>query len=727
MSSGCGDSACGTRQRVFFAFFLASGFCGLLYEVVWLRLAMARFGVTTTVVSVVLSVFMLGIALGSWIAGSAKLLAWLRTGRRYLRAYALVELAIGTGAVAVPALLDRGRDLLLGLGEADSATYHAVSALVIAVAILPWATLMGMTYSLAMGALRARTGEHTGFSYLYLANVLGAAIGTVVTALVLVELLGFRNTLMVAAAVNAAIFLTAWPEAARDDLADAVPPIPPPAPAVRSRGTELLVVLFTTGFLAMALEVVWTRLFSRYLGTFVYSFAAILATYLLATYAGSQFYRKRAGSPVIANVLWACLGVLSILPLACADRRLWLGHDGSALTPITLLGIVPFCAALGYLTPLLVDRYSRGDEALASRAYAVNVIGCVLGPLAAGYLLLPELGERGASAVLALLPVAIGLWAIRRTDEIRQVACVLVVNVVLTAGIAVGFRSYAETFDGAVIARDHVATAVAFTDDDGRKRLLVNGVGITSQTTITKVMAHMPLAMLPRQPRAALAICFGMGTTFRSLTTWKVRTVAVDLVPSVPAPFDYFVPGGRSLIDPGRVDIVIDDGRRFLQRTGERFDVITLDPPPPVQAAGSSLLYSRELYQVAKQRLADDGILQQWLPTTDPVVTSSVAQALVAEFPYVRVFGSIEGWGLHFFASMRPLPTLDGPALVARMPAAARADLVEWLPGRSAESIIGQTLANEIPVQTLIDRAPDIVPLSDDRPTNEYFLVREAL
>src|SRR5258707_6012488 len=97
------------RNRMFFFFFFLSGFCGLLYEVVWARLAMARFGVTTTVVSVVLSVFMLGLALGSWIAGWPPLLARLRTGRRFLRLYALVELGIGTGAWAVPALFDRGR------------------------------------------------------------------------------------------------------------------------------------------------------------------------------------------------------------------------------------------------------------------------------------------------------------------------------------------------------------------------------------------------------------------------------------------------------------------------------------------------------------------------------------------------------------------------------------------------------------------------------------------
>src|SRR5689334_20098234 len=125
----------GPRDRSFFLFFLISGFCGLLYEVVWLRLAMAHFGVTTPVVSVVLSVFMLGLALGSWIASWPSLLRRLKNGRSFLRGYALVELGIGTGAFFVPALFDRGRVVLLGLGESDSGQYHLWSGLLLAAAM----------------------------------------------------------------------------------------------------------------------------------------------------------------------------------------------------------------------------------------------------------------------------------------------------------------------------------------------------------------------------------------------------------------------------------------------------------------------------------------------------------------------------------------------------------------------------------------------------------------
>jgi predicted membrane-bound spermidine synthase len=709
------------KQRLFYLFFLLSGFCALLYEVVWTRLAMASFGVTTTVVSVVLSVFMAGLALGSWIAGWPPLLRRLRTGRDYLRAYALVELAIGTGAFVVPWLFGQAREVLLGLGESSSTPYHVWSAILLSAAILPWATLMGTTYAFAMGALRG--SDERGFSYLYLANVLGAALGTLVSALALIELLGFKHTLYVAALANTAIFALAWQRSTAEDYDAKVAPEPAAEAATGKR--SLLWILFATGFASMGLELVWTRLFSKFLGTYVYSFAGVLAAYLVATYVGSSAYRRHAarGREIRAELWWALLGVFAILPLATADPRLWFGHDGCAFTPITLVGIVPFCAALGYVTPYLVDRYSGGAPGPASRAYSINVIGCILGPLAAGYVLLPQLGERGAIAVLAIVPLAIGAWAVLRA---RHITKLFAINVIATGAIALAFHSYVESIPDGWVKRDHVATVVAFTDDTGAKRLMVNGVGMTSQTSITKIMAHFPLAHLGHAPREVLGICFGMGTTFRSLRTWDVKTTVVELVPSVPELYDYYIPGASQLVKPGVADIVIDDGRRYLSRTRAQYDLITIDPPPPVEAAGSSLLYSKDFYEVVKSRLAPGGILQTWLPTTDPEVTASVVRSLTEEFPYVRVFGSFEGWGLHFMASMQPTPHLSAAEIVARLPAAARADLPEWLPKETAESLIEKTLANELDPKSLIEKAPGMPALTDDRATNEYFLLRSA-
>src|SRR5206468_9531438 len=113
---------------------------------------------------------------------------------------------IGLSAFAVPALLRLGENLLLGLGESASGRYLFSSALVLGAAIFPWCLFMGATFPLMMAYVREQDASRSGsFSYLYLANVLGAMTGTLLTALVLVELLGFRHTLWVAAAGNFAI------------------------------------------------------------------------------------------------------------------------------------------------------------------------------------------------------------------------------------------------------------------------------------------------------------------------------------------------------------------------------------------------------------------------------------------------------------------------------------------------------------------------------------------
>lgn len=131
--------------------------------------------------------------------------------------------------------------------------------------------------------------------------------------------------------------------------------------------------------------------------------------------------------------------------------------------------------------------------------------------------------------------------------------------------------------------RDYEATVVA-TDSRGGKELLVNGVGITALTPITKMMVHLPMAFLARPPQNALVVCFGMGTSFRSALSWGVPTTAVELVPSVPRLVGFYHQDGPDLLVSPLARVVIDDGRRLLERTPDRYDVITIDPPPPASS-----------------------------------------------------------------------------------------------------------------------------------------------
>ena len=139
------------------------------------------------------------------------------------------------------------------------------------------------------------------------------------------------------------------------------------------------------------------------------------------------------------------------------------------------------------------------------------------------------------------------------------------------------------------------------------------------------------------------------------------------------------------------------------------------------------MLYSKEFYATVRQRLRPGGILQQWLPSGDVVVKASVARAIRESFPYVRVFGSVERWGFHFLASEHPIPRRAAEELVQQMPASAVRDLMEWGPQPTPEGQFKTVLSQELSVEELISAAPGAPALQDDRPENEYYILRHVL
>jgi spermidine synthase len=730
----------------FFLLFFVSGFCSILYEIVWLRLAMAQFGVTSALASIVLSMFMAGLGLGSWGAGRVIRAYEDRIRISPLRLYALAELMIGISALLVPYQLLWGRQLLERSAVSSSWSYYLGSGICVALTLVPWCACMGATIPLAMMAIRNQraTGSERSFSYLYLANVLGAVVGATIP-LLLIELYGFRDTLKIGAVCNGALALSAVILSSSSTRSDsdvasglARGQVQRPSNASGTATTKPLVLLFLTGLASMGMELVWIRQFTPYVGTVVYAFASILATYLISTFIGLQVYRlwsqenRREG-----RLIWVLLGLFALLSLVGANPTLHL----SKLLRLTL-GIVPFSGVLGFVTPLLIDRWSGGDPGRAGKAYAVNVLGCILGPLLSGFVLLPLISERWVLFVFALPWLFIAIrpqWFSEETRPGLDPQAIFAYAVVLLALVVVSTQaSFEDQFGpgqigwGAVrrsrvlqgiVLRDNTATIVA-TGEGRDKRLLVNGVGITGLVPVTKFMAHLPLVYLDHPPKDALVVCFGMGTTYRSLLSWDIPVTAVELVPSVPRAFGFYHADGPELLRSTLSHVVIDDGRRYLERTSGQYDVITIDPPPPVEAAGSSLLYSKEFYTIINRRLRSGGIFQQWLPYGDAVVQASVARGLKESFLYVRVFHPVGGRGFHFLASGLPLPERTAGELAQRLPPKAASDLMEWGPEPTPERQFASVLQKELSLDQMIAQAPDAPALQDDRPENEYYLMR---
>jgi spermidine synthase len=686
---------------------------------------MAQFGVTTALTSIVLSVFMAGLGAGSWFAGTLV----RRYGNRItfppLRLYAVLELLIGLSALVVPAELVWGHRLLEGLadqaGVSSSAAYYLISGVWLAATMVPFCACMGATIPVAMFAIRSRQreGDRRSFSFLYLANVLGAVLGSFLP-LLLIEPYGFHKTLRIGALLNVAIAVSAFVVTlASRPLQGRASSSSDTAYGPTDSHRGALVLLFTTGLATLGMELIWIRVFTPYVGPVVYSFGMILVAYLLATFAGSQIYRYWSRTRTQESRLtWISLALLGMLPLLTADARVPL-H----LVARVFLGVMPFAGMIGFLTPMLVDRWSGGDPDRAGRAYAVNVVGCIVGPLVCGFLLLPLVGEHWSVLLLALPWFAMA-FPIRRTPGFRPFSRASAYGILaLALVVLLATKDFEIQFPVREVRRDSTATVIAY-GEGMKRRLLVNGMGMTFLTPITKMMAHLTLASLDHTPHSALIICFGMGTTFRSVVSWNISGTAVELVPSVPKLFSYFHSDAAKVMASPLVHVVIDDGRRLLERSPAKYDAIIVDPPPPVQTAGSSLLYSEEFYAVAKQRLEPGGILQQWLPEGDDPTQASVARAIRNSFPYVRVYRGIDAWGWHFLASEHPIPERTAAELVARMPPSAVTDMMEWGPQPTPEKQVQRILSYQTSIDKIVAYSPATPALTDDRPINEYFLLR---
>ncbi|MFZ1019764.1 MAG: hypothetical protein WAN61_02140, partial [Minisyncoccia bacterium] len=570
-------------KKILFVLFFVSGFCALLYQTVWLRLAFASFGINAQVISVVLSVFMLGLVLGSFVSGRYLIKLANEYKIKSLYFYALAEAGVGLGALLVPKLFWAGRVWLLTFGEANSALYLSLSAIVLFLAMLPWCFFMGTTIPLIIDYLNNNfTKDKNIFSFLYLANTLGAMAGVALTAGILIEAFGFEKTLLFASMLNFSIAIVSFGIAWRFKKPNEYVPEKEKIKSsfiLTRQDRFMLALLFFTGFSSMGFEIIWNRLFTPILETSVYAFAFVLFIYLLGTCLGLFHYRRNLRSDNIFSIrfLLLALSIFSVIQIWFVDPRINLGIWGIIFS----VGFISYL--LGYLTPRQIDELSEGNPSIVGLAYAVNLLGCILGPLFASYILMPLFGSKFS---IILLSVPLLAFLFLRGENIfsyqfnqRKIFLAMSILILITAAAGTTYEEWLNV-SNKIIKNDYNATVLAATingNDPRSKYLMVNGVGMTMLTPITKIMAHLPLFALPKDAKRALVICLGMGTTFRSVASWGMQTTAVELTPSVAKLFPYFFNDAAKILENKNNKIVIDDGRRFLERTSVKYDLVTID------------------------------------------------------------------------------------------------------------------------------------------------------
>ena len=728
-------SALPRLRELIAALFIVSGAAGLIYQIVWTRDLVLLFGNTSQAVSTTVAAFLAGLGLGGFLGGKISLRV-----RRPLVAYALAEAATGLAAFFVPGWISA----ILGLYGSAYLTWSPTELGLLRfglcfLVIGPVTTVMGATLPF-LASFSIRRVEQAGIdlSQLYTANTLGAIVGTLLSAFALIELLGLRGTSLVAVSANlaaaaGAVLIDARVAAGHRALPD------PPGPARWPRGDSLLVLVysFASGFIALGLEVLWTRLFSEGTGGPIYIFAAILALYLLGIAAGSRLYFRLPTSSL--GAVGVCAAVIAFAAAATAI----VASRAVVAIPLQaqMLMLAPATLAMGYAFPLvagLLTTHPRLAGAQVGRMYAVNTLGAILGAFSGVFVLAPTIGTPVSVYALGALSGAFALLLLWRGAPSRRIwrssttyiACTAIaLNLtVATTGTALSRTSTQNKIAaGAGSARHYedVASTVDAQGPAGNGELYSAGMALTRQTVVTKLIAYYPLALRPAS-KTMLVVGLGMGSTYRSALILGLKTDVVELSPSVPRAMDVFYPDATSYLHNPNGRVYISDGRNYVKLTDKRYDLVVADPPPPVNTAGVVLLYSEEFMQEVKAKLAPNGVFVLWFPYGGLWSDfQSHLRTFRAEWPH-EMLVSGGGWGVFMIGSRSPLSFTEASLRSLFGRATTDADMADslerlhWDAATWSKFAQSAVLATDGQFDVIAGGAPVI---TDDRPVTEYWML----
>lgn len=668
-----GSSRTGAHRALMMVLLVASGAAALSYQVLWVRELGLIVGSTAQAAALAVAIFFAGIALGGWIWGRRAARA-----SRPLRAFGWLEIGVALTALGHLVMLDivaRLPAVLHPLSGAPPIVDLVAKVAVATVILLPPAILMGGTLPMMTEHLLrfgGRLGQRT--AVLYAVNTGGAAIGAVVAGFVLPPMVGYRTTYLVAVGVDLTVGIVAVVVAASTLSRRVLEPRSvrvgaATLGATRGRGRRwdpatVWVVAAVSGTATLAVEVLWTRLFSQVLQNSVQTYALVLSTFLLALSLGalvaSWLCRVQRLSPVtiLAGLLLASSVAVAVSgPLFVwateGVRTVGVGLDwlaylvavaSTTMTVILVPGVI-IGSVLPFLLRLL-ERDARSPGELVGRLVAVNTLGAIGGALGAGFVLLPAVGTARAllwcAAVYPLLAVFVVVRARRGADApttaaepvavgaIRPLVRVGLVGVAVVAagGLAVSAASGStpamldpaatlQANETLVDLRDGPAATVTVVDRGGGLTLRVNRTYILGgSATVDPERDQVVLPML-LHPDPQRVFTLGMGTGISAgaaLGAPVDELVVCELIGDVvDLAREHFGPWSGGLFTDPRATVVVDDGRSCLQRSDRRYDVVVSDLFIPWQA-GTGSLYTRDMYAAARARIDPGGLFVQWLP-----------------------------------------------------------------------------------------------------------------
>lgn len=635
------------------AVFFLSGASALIFEALWFQLAGLTFGNSVWATSIVLSSFMGGLALGNFLVS--------RQGHRIkfpVRFYAILEIIVAVSGLGLVLLFPYLTKLLAPLFQIFIGKPVFLNALraFIAMGLMVFpATAMGMTLPLLVRALYA---EHPNFGkvlgLLYGWNTLGAMAGVIASEMYLVRWFGIQGAGAAAAAFN----LTAAAAALRISHKHFETPEASSAVEADSKGvrfsfnaSRVLISGFLSGFILLALEVIWFRFMILFWVPDSWNFAVMLAMVLAGIslggiFASKLFSMKKDAHQYLPEMFFINAIAIVILYTNFGLIVSWLERfsEDTGIVIASLFLMLPVAFVSGIIFTMLgraLHIELRAETKTTGILTLANTLGAMAGSLVSGLLLIPVLGLEKSFFSLSCLYGLAGLLLLFK----KQALCDKKLNFMNAAGAATFIAALAifpftmmeqqyldisippalRNFNEKRVAfHEGVTETIQYMRSDllGQPdyyRLITNsypmsGTNIYSRRYM-KMYVYLPMAIHP-DSKKALLICFGCGSTAKAMTDSKnlehidIVDISRDVIRM--SQVIYPEPEENPVNDP-RVSVHVEDGRFFLLTTEKQYDLITAEPPPP-KMNGVVNLYSQEYFQLIYDRLADGGIVTYWLP-----------------------------------------------------------------------------------------------------------------
>ncbi|MGR3219159.1 MAG: fused MFS/spermidine synthase [Candidatus Anammoxibacter sp.] len=693
------------KTLIIFLFFL-SGVCGLIYEVVWIRMFGLVLGNTTYSISITIAAFFAGLALGGFCLGryvdniaegsgqeaesngQTSLSVKVNANRKIIRLYAYLELGIGASALFVGFGIVLMQGLFIWTGQ-----YIRYSSIIIdlmrfvlsfALLLIP-TTLMGATLPvLSKFIIRQYRDIRSGVGLLYGANTFGAALGCLITGFFLIKTYGVSTTVRIAVITNIVIGILVLileragffciaenrelkadgggagnveRENGRKRLKSQEKKESREADRRKPDGdaTVVLAVIGLAGFTSIAYEIIWTRMLSSLFINSIYSFTTMLVTFLCGIAIGAivvmLFFKKNENHLTLLGIVEFGIGISAVLLIFLFDQLpeiaqrflSFLQAQGSLTWNLNvcvefilsfMVMIVP-CILIGMTLPIAGQVITKNIKSLGrgmGNIYSITTIGGMFGAAITGCLLIPLIGLKFSELSMAGLNMCIGVVFMFNAGKylkvgetqgvfLKKIAIPLFCAITIVIGVFCSFsdiRVWDSSNELLYYKEDAAATVSVVMEKDGNKKLVVNKrytLGTGRATSLQKRMGYIPL-LLHNNPQDVLVIGMGTGITLGAVVSYELtkKVTCVEVISAVVyAAKKYFAEENNMFYKNKKTNIIVEDGRNYLLLNKDKYDVIISDLFVPYHA-GAGSLYSKEHFELCKDRIHDTGLFCQWLP-----------------------------------------------------------------------------------------------------------------